>query len=165
LCYNDCGQVYVPGHKCPTEGEYKNQKEQKRIAKSFVIEEKDEYPTLLEFERDLDMFCAKVQIKQIPGSSSAFNYAPLLLNGKKYFAGIDSMATHSIISPDTVKDLNVTVVPQSGTITLADESVTRRIGTTVAISTKCKDIAISHCFEVMETGGTGVILGRDLFDK
>jgi hypothetical protein len=50
-------------------------------------------------------------------------------------------------------------------VTLADESVTRRIGTTVAISTKCKDIAISHCFEVMETGGTGVILGRDLFDK
>lgn len=72
------------------------------------------------------------------------------------------MATHSIISPKIAKELNVSLLPQSGTITLANDSITKRIGKTSSIEVRCKDITIDHCFEVMETGGTGIILENKL---
>jgi transposase InsO family protein len=165
FCYNECGEIYMPGHKCPKEGEYKKKKEEKRIAKAVMINDNQESSSLKEFERDLDFLCSKLEIPQISGTSSSFNYAPLLLNKKKYFAGIDSMATHSILSPKIVKELDVVILPQKGTITLADNSNTPRIGKTSSIEVKCKDVTLYHNFEIMETGGTGVILGRDLFQE
>jgi ribosomal protein L32 len=164
LCYNDCGQIFMPGHECPKKGAYQAKKEQKRIAKAVIISEDQESSSLKEFERDLDLLCSKLEVAKIPGISSSFNYVPLLLNKKKYLAGVDSMATHSIISPKIAKELNICLLPQSGTITLANNSIIKRIGKTSFLEVKCKDITIDHCFEIMETGGTGIILGRDLFD-
>ena len=83
LCYNQCGEIYLSGHKCSKEGEYQRKKESKRIIQAIDITREEGSPFLQEFERELDLICSKLQITKglvkIQNLNARFNYAPILL--------------------------------------------------------------------------------------
>ena len=100
-----------------------------------------------------------------PKLQSKFIYAPVLINGHKVLAGIDSMASSSFMSLSLQKKLGLGFKPIEGFIKLAEEGVTsKRIGKTEPVTLKFGDKEMKHRFELLEISGKdNCVIGVDLF--
>ncbi|EPZ33833.1 hypothetical protein O9G_005610 [Rozella allomycis CSF55] len=77
-------------------------------------------------------------------------YAPVLLNNPKVEAGIDSMSTHSFITPNLVSELNLKFTKVDGSIGLASAGAScKRIGYTEEVKVIHGGVTIYHAFEIM----------------
>lgn len=102
----------------------------------------------------------------VSSGSSGCPQAPVLINGVKVIAGLDTHASLSVISPKLRDHLNVAMVPKTGYIYLADGSTVARQMSTSAISVQCGDKTVNHTFEVMDLGGgANCFIGIDLMPK
>ena len=116
-------------------------------------------------ETDKDIVFNMIQTQN---QNCPFLLAPLLINGLRVKAGVDSMATHSFISPSLAKALKIRIVPTKGTMQLGAQGQTApRVGCTEALKLKCGLRETHHKFEVLELGTEGIncILGLDSFQK
>jgi hypothetical protein len=84
---------------------------------------------------------------------SPFVTAPIRLNGLAVRAGVDSMATHSFVSPALAEALRTKIIPTSGTLQLGAKGArVPRVGKTQPIEVRCGNTTVSHVFEVLELG-------------
>ncbi len=98
----------------------------------------------------------------MPGGNPQFDNLPLLLNGKKCFVGVVSMASYSIVSPSMCKSLGINVLFSSNTVQLADGTKRRSLGRSEIIQVRVKDKSFSHVFEVMDIQGSASRCGIGL---
>ena len=93
---------------------------------------------------------------------------PILINGNKHIAFIDTGANITFIDYKLVKDYNITFNPLQGSIGSASNSITlNRIGITDAIHLECGKLSTFHCCEIIDnmSGNFDIILGRDLIPQ
>ena len=91
---------------------------------------------------------------------------PVLLNGQKHSALLDSGADRSLISKSLVDELGATVEPKEGSIQLADASTIPRIGVTSPIRTQTGSLDTPYRYEVIpELAGAQLFIGNDLINR
>ena len=91
---------------------------------------------------------------------------PVLLNGQKHTALLDTGATHSVMSKSLVDELGATVEPKEGSIELADDHTIPRIGVTSPIRTQTGSLDTPYRYEVIpELAGAQLFIGNDLINR
>ena len=91
---------------------------------------------------------------------------PVLLNGQKHTALLDTGATHSVMSKSLVDELGATVEPKEGSIEFADDRTIPRIGVTSPIRTQTGSLDTPHRYEVIpELAGAQLFIGNDLINR
>ena len=97
---------------------------------------------------------------------TSLTLVPVLLNGQKHSALLDSGADRSLISKSLVDELGATVEPKEGSIQLADASTIPRIGVTSPIRTQTGSLDTPYRYEVIpELAGTHLFIGNDLINR
>ena len=91
---------------------------------------------------------------------------PVLLNGQKHTALLDTGATHSVMSKSLVDELGATVEPKEGSIEFADDHTIPRIGVTSPIRTQTGSLDTPHRYEVIpKLAGAQLFIGNDLINR
>ena len=91
---------------------------------------------------------------------------PLQINGVHVLAFADTLATLSFINPSLVARLNLSLVPATGGLTLADNSRTSRTSKTTPIPVKCGGLEFTHSFDVISTcEDIELVAGLDVLNK
>ena len=99
-------------------------------------------------------------------ADTSLTFIPVLLNGQKHSALLDSGADRSLISKSLVDELGATVEPKEGSIKLADASTIPRIGVTSPIRTQTGSLDTPYRYEVIpELAGTHLFIGNDLINR
>jgi transposase InsO family protein len=167
ICYR-CGTPYEgPKHQCVKKDDPKYGKN--LILKRVFLDVEDSQASHLE---DLNVMNPVLSALKFPNDHAKFLKAPVLLNGTKVLGGIDTYASHSFMSPTLVQELQLKIVPVTGTIILgAAEKVVERIGRVhdVNISVLLANGSIQevqHSFDVLDMGeGCNCLMGLDLLPK
>jgi len=104
-----------------------------------------------------------VDVKMVDRSSPLI---PVLLNGQKHIALLDTGATHSVMSKSLVDELGATVEPKEGSIEFADDRTIPRIGVTSPIRTQTGSLDTPHRYEVItKLAGAQLFIGTDLINR
>jgi len=99
-------------------------------------------------------------------ADTSLTLVPVLLNGQKHTALLDSGADRSLISKRLVDELGATVEPKEGSIQLADASTIPRIGVTSPIRTQTGSLDAPYRYEVIsEIAGAQLLVGNDLINR
>jgi hypothetical protein len=99
-------------------------------------------------------------------ADGASTFVPVLLNGQKYTALLDSGATHSLIAKSLVDELGVAIEPRQGLIKFADGRTIPRVGVTAPIRTQTGTYDHPHSYEVIkELDEAQLFIGHDLLTR
>lgn len=175
-----CKKEWAQGHTCKEYFEAKDRKKVKtdpadNSAPSFHnIKLADPYQSeselsigSLSFEdwEDQDVTISTITM---PGKrSDSFVYAPITIQGIKVMAGVDSMASHSILTPELAKALRAQITPLEGKVILGERNATvPRVGRTSPLEVRAGNSLVKHEFEILALGATcNCILGIDIMAK
>ena len=180
-CGNGCGKIYTKGHNLVCE-----KRKQVKFGKTVVnpeedisrfslseqelVDEASELNCMGQGDNNSEEFSflsTKIQSTEEP----KFIYAPLLKNGVRVMGGVDTMASHSFLSPGFARDLKLTIQPAKGVIWLANsDNSCERQGQSREIEVRHKEVNVFHTFEILNLGldqgrPINCIIGIDLISK
>ena len=151
--------VKVTCYRCDQKGHYANECRQK----TPVTQDK---PSV----RRMTVVASREDDDSCPANEKTIDRSltliPVLLNGQKHTALLDSGATCSLISKSLADELGATIEPKEGSINLADVRTIPRTGVTSPIRTQTGSLDTLYRYEVIpELAGAQLFIGNDLINR
>jgi len=164
MCWNEgCDKEHSFAHSKVCEFKKKRDPLMRRIE----VEEPEEEP-VPEPEQGYNS-CDEITFGQtvLENSANKFLYCPALIHGVTVKAGIDSMASSSLMAVSFAKELKLKVHPVKGKLRLGVQgSSSPRIGVTDPIEVRVKDLRVMHAFEVADLHqDSRCVFGIDILPK
>lgn len=174
LCYNGCGQVYLPGHVCPKKKNgSNNNKNKNNLFSRAAIKTKSVVSKHQDADDKLDVMSdCKLKNKKprLDHDDQIINQCliPIYLEGKPLKALLDGGATFSAIDENFCINNKFKIIAvdnhKNNIIHLAHSDHTiKRIGYTEPLELRYNGKTLKHSFEIMKlTNNQQVSIGADL---